>query len=99
VLSGIVDGISQARHVRNGSALAALSNHKDVPAIARADHAQHGGDRPAATVYELRYTRTPDSVISAGSCELAGRPDHARHRHPPRVLIAAGIVFLLRGSS
>ncbi len=100
VLDGIVDGISVKPDMSAmAPAVAALSNHKDVPAIASLLTTLNTvATAPPQPVFELRYTQTPDSVNSAGSYANSQADKITMATVTiPRVLIAAGIVFLLAG--
>ena len=97
-LSNIVDGISvQPDTSAISSALAVLTGHQDVPAIASlVKTLQQTVAAPPQPVYELRYTQTPASVaIDAGYTHTqAGRITLATVTLP-RVLLAVSILSLL----
>jgi hypothetical protein len=99
-LSGIVDGVSAKPDMSGmAPAVAALSNHKDVPAIASLlTILDKVATAPPQPVYELRYTQTPASVTEAANYakSQADRVTLATDTLP-RVMTAAGIVLLLGG--
>jgi hypothetical protein len=96
-LSGIVDGISvQPDTSAISSALAVLTSHQNVPAIASLVKTLQKTVGSPQPVYELRYSQTPASVASDAryAHAQAGRITLATVSLP-RVLLALATLSLL----
>jgi len=97
-LSGIVDGISvQPDTSAISSALAVLTSHQNVPAIATlVKTLQQTVAAPPQPVYELRYTQTPASVLTDASyAHTQANKITLATVTLPRVLLALAILSLL----